>query len=113
MRRDNDILVHPSTQPQAVLLLLLLFSLLHSGLRIRLQLLPAPRLPLLLLLLRLAGVASCFASWVLQQYQHMGTQSELAPIWQQRSDRYSELRGSLPADIGQGVRRVEMSYIGG
>ena len=39
--------------------------------------------------------------------------SAIAPIWQQRSDRYSELRSSLPADTGQGVRRVEMSYIGG
>lgn len=37
----------------------------------------------------------------------------IAPIWQQRSDRYSELRSSLPADSSQGVRRVEMSYIGG
>ena len=39
--------------------------------------------------------------------------SAIAPIWQQRSDRYSELRGSLPADTSQGTRRVEMSYIGG
>ncbi|RMA62622.1 cyclic pyranopterin monophosphate synthase subunit MoaA [Acidovorax sp. 100] len=37
----------------------------------------------------------------------------IAPIWQQRNDRYSELRSSLPADTGQGARRVEMSYIGG
>jgi cyclic pyranopterin phosphate synthase len=37
----------------------------------------------------------------------------IAPIWQQRSDRYSELRSSLPADAGTGSRRVEMSYIGG
>ena len=37
----------------------------------------------------------------------------IAPIWQQRGDRYSELRGSLPADTAQGGRRVEMSYIGG
>lgn len=37
----------------------------------------------------------------------------IAPIWQQRSDRYSELRGSLPVDESRGVRRVEMSYIGG
>ena len=39
--------------------------------------------------------------------------SAIAPIWQQRNDRYSELRSSLPADSGQGARRVEMSYIGG
>ncbi|NRT56224.1 GTP 3',8-cyclase MoaA [Sphaerotilus uruguayifluvii] len=41
-------------------------------------------------------------------------------IWQQRSDRYSQLRASLPADPGSGSsaqdggrRRIEMSYIGG
>ena len=39
--------------------------------------------------------------------------SAIAPIWQQRNDRYSELRSSLPADTGHGARRVEMSYIGG
>ena len=41
--------------------------------------------------------------------------SAIAAIWQGRSDRYSELRASLPpdADQGQGKRRVEMSYIGG
>ena len=40
--------------------------------------------------------------------------SAIAPIWQQRNDRYSELRSSLPADTTQGgARRVEMSYIGG
>lgn len=37
----------------------------------------------------------------------------LAPIWQQRKDRYSELRGTLPPEISSGGRRVEMSYIGG
>ena len=37
----------------------------------------------------------------------------MAAIWQGRSDRYSELRASLPADVQQAVRRVEMSYIGG
>ena len=37
----------------------------------------------------------------------------IAPIWQQRSDRYSELRSTLPADNTQCARRVEMSYIGG
>ena len=39
--------------------------------------------------------------------------SAIAPIWQQRTDRYSELRGSLQADTSMGARRVEMSYIGG
>ncbi len=39
--------------------------------------------------------------------------SAIAHIWQGRGDRYSELRGTLPADSGQGRRRVEMSYIGG
>ena len=39
--------------------------------------------------------------------------SALAPIWQGRSDRYSELRGSLAPESGTGRRRVEMSYIGG
>ena len=38
----------------------------------------------------------------------------IAAIWQGRSDRYSELRASLPAERGQGgPKRVEMSYIGG
>jgi cyclic pyranopterin phosphate synthase len=39
--------------------------------------------------------------------------SAIGHIWQGRSDRYSELRGSLAADKGTGGRRVEMSYIGG
>ena len=36
-------------------------------------------------------------------------------IWHKRDDRYSELRAALPADtqIGDGRKRVEMSYIGG
>lgn len=34
-------------------------------------------------------------------------------IWGQRSDRYSELRASMPAEPAQGRKRVEMSYIGG
>ncbi len=39
----------------------------------------------------------------------------IGPIWQTRSDRYSELRAALPPDqsIGTGQKRVEMSYIGG
>ena len=39
--------------------------------------------------------------------------SAIAAIWQGRDDRYSELRASLPPDEGSGLRRVEMSYIGG
>ena len=39
--------------------------------------------------------------------------SAIAGIWQQRTDRYSQLRGQLPLDTGTGARRVEMSYIGG
>ncbi|MDO5289769.1 MAG: GTP 3',8-cyclase MoaA [Pseudomonadota bacterium] len=37
----------------------------------------------------------------------------LAAIWQGRTDRYSQLRASLPPDTQQSARRVEMSYIGG
>jgi cyclic pyranopterin phosphate synthase len=37
----------------------------------------------------------------------------IAQIWQQRSDRYSALRGQQPPSQGPGARRVEMSYIGG
>lgn len=37
----------------------------------------------------------------------------IAAIWQGRDDHYSELRASLPPDTREGVRRVEMSYIGG
>ena len=40
--------------------------------------------------------------------------SAIGLIWQQRDDRYSELRGlnKLPA-AAPGKKRVEMSYIGG
>jgi cyclic pyranopterin phosphate synthase len=34
----------------------------------------------------------------------------IAAIWQARTDRYSEQRAALRA---QGVKKVEMSYIGG
>jgi cyclic pyranopterin phosphate synthase len=34
-------------------------------------------------------------------------------IWTQRDDRYSELRGAMGADTGEGARRIEMHYIGG
>jgi len=38
----------------------------------------------------------------------------LARIWQQRTDRYSELRSTDGADLGApGSKRIEMSYIGG
>ncbi|WP_417282749.1 GTP 3',8-cyclase MoaA [Comamonas sp.] len=40
----------------------------------------------------------------------------IAPIWQQRDDRYSQLRSETPADApapATGGRRIEMSYIGG
>ena len=39
--------------------------------------------------------------------------SAIGHIWQGRADRYSELRGEMPADAGGARRRVEMSYIGG
>ncbi len=40
-------------------------------------------------------------------------QGAVAGIWQGRTDRYSELRASLPPDHGPGEKRIEMSYIGG
>jgi GTP 3',8-cyclase len=39
--------------------------------------------------------------------------SAIGHIWQGRTDRYSQLRGSMAPDAGAGRRRVEMSYIGG
>jgi GTP 3',8-cyclase len=40
--------------------------------------------------------------------------SAIGAIWQQRTDRYSELRASLPPDAASAHgRRIEMSYIGG
>ena len=39
--------------------------------------------------------------------------SAIGHIWQGRSDRYSELRSAMAPDAGAGIRRVEMSYIGG
>jgi cyclic pyranopterin phosphate synthase len=39
--------------------------------------------------------------------------SAIASVWQQRDDRYSELRATLPPDASSSGRRVEMSYIGG
>jgi cyclic pyranopterin phosphate synthase len=34
-------------------------------------------------------------------------------VWAEREDRYSELRGAMSPDAGDGARRVEMHYIGG
>jgi GTP 3',8-cyclase len=39
--------------------------------------------------------------------------SAIGLAWQEREDRYSELRGSGQAQPGSGERRVEMHYIGG
>lgn len=39
--------------------------------------------------------------------------STIGAIWQNRSDRYSELRASLPTDVSAKKNRIEMSYIGG
>ena len=39
--------------------------------------------------------------------------SAVGHIWQGRSDQYSELRSAMAPDAASGVRRVEMSYIGG
>ena len=49
------------------------------------------------------------------QYSDQDIESAVGNIWHQRDDRYSELRAALPADpqIGDGKKRVEMSYIGG
>jgi cyclic pyranopterin phosphate synthase len=39
--------------------------------------------------------------------------SAIGNIWHGRTDRYSQLRGTMAPDTGTGARRVEMSYIGG
>jgi cyclic pyranopterin phosphate synthase len=39
--------------------------------------------------------------------------SAIGHIWQRRTDRYSELRSAMAPDADTGIRRVEMSYIGG
>ena len=39
--------------------------------------------------------------------------SAIGHIWQDRTDRYSEVRGAMAPDAAAGARRVEMSYIGG
>jgi cyclic pyranopterin phosphate synthase len=48
-----------------------------------------------------------------QQASDADLASAIGHIWQQRNDRYSELRASLPAEATGGTRKVEMSYIGG
>ena len=48
-----------------------------------------------------------------QQASDADLASAIGHIWQQRDDRYSELRASLPAEAAGGTRKVEMSYIGG
>ncbi len=48
--------------------------------------------------------------------QEANIATAIAHIWQGRTDRYSELRSSMPADTTSAAdapRRVEMSYIGG
>ncbi len=52
-------------------------------------------------------------SLIRAQAQDADLSSAISRIWQGRSDRYSELRGALASDPGTGLRRVEMSYIGG
>ncbi|WP_321783211.1 GTP 3',8-cyclase MoaA [Paraburkholderia sp. J94] len=42
-----------------------------------------------------------------------GIASAIAQVWQQRGDRYSQLRGSADAPAASEERRIEMSYIGG
>jgi cyclic pyranopterin phosphate synthase len=37
----------------------------------------------------------------------------MATIWRQRTDRYSELRGSNTGGLRPTAKRIEMSYIGG
>ena len=37
----------------------------------------------------------------------------MAQMWAARDDRYSELRGQKPAEVGPRERRIEMHYIGG
>ena len=56
--------------------------------------------------------------WDLGKLLRSGASNEevaaaIAPIWQQRGDRYSELRSAMPSDTTPGKRRIEMSYIGG
>ncbi|HEY3048051.1 MAG TPA: GTP 3',8-cyclase MoaA, partial [Polaromonas sp.] len=50
-----------------------------------------------------------------EQYTDEQIAAAVGHIWQARTDRYSELRAALPADVGstESLKRVEMSYIGG
>lgn len=56
--------------------------------------------------------------WDLRSLLRNGASDEeiaaaIAPIWQQRDDRYSQLRSELPPSHAPSARRIEMSYIGG
>ncbi|TMH31459.1 MAG: GTP 3',8-cyclase MoaA [Betaproteobacteria bacterium] len=46
-------------------------------------------------------------------YADAQIEAAIGEIWRGRGDRYSELRGAMAADVGNGERRVEMHYIGG
>ncbi len=48
-----------------------------------------------------------------QPYTDAQIAAAIGLIWNERDDRYSELRGALQAAPGSGERRVEMHYIGG
>lgn len=37
----------------------------------------------------------------------------IAEIWQRRSDRYSQLRMAATLELNEGLKKIEMSYIGG
>jgi GTP 3',8-cyclase len=47
------------------------------------------------------------------EYTDAQISAAIGHLWQQRDDRYSELRSAGVADMGAGERRVEMHYIGG
>jgi cyclic pyranopterin phosphate synthase len=56
----------------------------------------------------LRGQAPDGAAWTDDQIA-----AAIGPIWGERADRYSEVRGARTAEPGTGERRVEMHYIGG
>lgn len=39
--------------------------------------------------------------------------ARIADIWQRRSDRYSQLRMAATLELNEGLKKIEMSYIGG
>ncbi len=49
----------------------------------------------------------------LQRYSDGEIAAAIRLIWQQRVDRYSEMRGAVPTDATVAARRIEMHYIGG